>query len=66
VEYFFSGESDITKSKYNFSSDLIWAPFLLIDSVQIHSAYCFLKKFGLELDLTHSIVRRGKNCSFLS
>lgn len=54
----FRGQSEITKSKCNFSSDSIWAFSLLIDSVQIHSVYCFFKKFGL--DLTHSKVREAK------
>lgn len=54
----FRGQSEITKSEYNFSSDSIWAFSLLIDSVQIHFVYCFFKKFGL--DLTHSKVREAK------
>ena len=58
----FSGESEITKLKQNFSSDSIWASSLLIDSVQIHSVYCFLRKFGL--DLTNSKVREGKTAIF--
>lgn len=54
----FRGQSEITKSECNFSSDSIWAFSLLIDSVQIHFVYCFFRKFGL--DLTHSKVREAK------